>query len=379
LEAQKQNWLNQFTATIQTEIMPETHIVNLFWQHITHVIGTPCPSARVPNDIDINISLGAFIQFYIEKQENGEQKLMGVVNSTFPGYGKMFSRFLHLFDESITTDLRCWNQRFSNGHLYAEIQDASCFNANLHPPLMPLEIWIPGSHNNLPPDRQLPITELIVKLDEDGRQLQLIHQPTQKRVFTFDMGFQGRLGRSELFNLLAQFTGSEYLFLYPILKAINNSTLAQNKDNDQPIKIRPRIVYDDCIILQRQCWCISRTSLPFRNTQESDQSYFLRVNEWRIAQKIPDEAFIFLIDKFGQMDIDGEREQHWGRNDHKPQYICFKNPLCIFLFEKLLHKVSETLYIEEMLPKPEQLLRIDDNKHVTEFVIQWNTLRNNER
>ena len=54
----------------------------------------------------------------------------------------------------------------------------------------------------------------------------------------------------------------------------------------------------------------------------------------------------------------------------------FHTPILLSLFEKLIKKTPRLLRIQEMLPNSEQLLKINNKKHVSEFVLQWNGKRN---
>jgi hypothetical protein len=314
------------------------------------------------------------VQLFQTSNGNGQTQLMGVLNGSFPGYGKMVSRFLHLFDGAFTRQLRGWNQSLSQEALFIEDCDASYFNANLHPPLMPFEIWIPGGHNSLPAQQQIAVTELQVSLDETGQQVQLIHMPSQKRGYVFDLGFQGHGGRSQLFQLLDKFTGAIYLSPYPLRTAVSKlwgPQEAEQKEAPQNIQIRPRIVYDGRLVLQRQAWFVPRALLPFRHPGESDSAYFVRLQAWRLEHQIPDEVFVYIFSRGALQNVEPEGRRRIGRDDYKPQYICFENPFLVTLFEKLLRKVPATLTIEEMLPNSKQLLTIGEYRHVTEFVLQW--------
>ncbi len=111
--------------------------------------------------------------------------------------------------------------------------------------------------------------------------------------------------------------------------------------------------------------------LPFRQPEESDSTYSIRLQAWRLEHRIPDEVFVYIFGRGTLQNVELEERQRIGRDDYKPQYICFENPFLVTLFEKLLRKVPATLTIEEMLPNSEQLLAIGEHRHVTEFVLQW--------
>jgi hypothetical protein len=319
-------------------------------------------------------SYGAFVQFYVQEADDGKARLMGVLNASFPGFGKMFSRFLHVFEAAITEDVRRHNESLRGDYIFIEDTDASYFNANLHPPLMPFEIWMPSGHNSLPPERQIPITELQVRLDKESGDIRLDHQPTQKRAFVFDLGFQGQMGRSQLFQLLEKFTMVRYLFCMPLVNAVNRGLeggLNGEKETGGKIRLQPRIVYEGSIVLQRQTWYVPRGELPFRQADEDDWCYFCRLNEWRRSLGIPDEVFIFLFNRWEREDIKAEEGKKIGRDDYKPQYISFGNPFLVTLFEKSLTRVPRTLRIVEMLPNSHQLLQLGQHRHIMEFLVQW--------
>eukprot|EP01006_Ploeotia_vitrea_P037791 TRINITY_DN66170_c4_g1_i1.p1 TRINITY_DN66170_c4_g1~~TRINITY_DN66170_c4_g1_i1.p1 ORF type:complete len:541 (-),score=-10.87 TRINITY_DN66170_c4_g1_i1:357-1736(-) len=316
-------------------------------------------------------SYGTFIQLHKEND-----KIKGVLNSAFGGYGKMLSRFMHIFDQSVTDDMREWNMSLNTGGYFVENCDASYFNANLHPPLMPYEIWMPGGHNSLPEEKQIPVTDFAVKVSEGKNRLDLVHKESQKPANIFDLGFQGSKGRSELFQLLSSFTKSEFLFPFTVTSGINEKFNQLNRKEgekaDRPkISIQPRILYEDTIVLQRKGWNIPAKLLPIRNSTESNWEYFVRINQWRNDLGIPDEVFIFVNARSGSNAAPANNKVRAGRDDYKPQYINFKSPILVNLLEKALKKVPYSLKIEEMAPYSDQLLEMNNEKYVTEFMIQW--------
>ncbi len=289
----------------------------------------------------------------------------------------MLSRFLHIFDDRVTEVQRKWNNDTNNDEaIFIEDCDASYFNANLHPPLMPYEIWMPGGHNTLPENRQIPITDLEVVYDNKEEELILKHKPTAKKAYVFDLGFQGHMGRSQLFQLLEKFSKAEYLSTRPIINVVN-MTLKNNKekqkeqDKNSEITILPRIIYEDQVIIQRKTWNIPKLLVPERQPQETDFQYYFKINKWRKEHKMPDEVFVFInMDRWNN-NPDPELTKKLTRDDYKPQYIDFRNPLLVSLFEKLVVKAPSMLKIQEMLPNSKQMLKIDGERYVSEFMVQW--------
>lgn len=364
-------WMERLTSHLKKKIADSEGEVNIGFNELDRLERENGDGAG--NGV-VGCSFGAFVQFFLAEQPDGGTKLMGAVNSCFPGFGKMFSRFLHVFDDTVTRDIRRQNESLGSDHLLIEDTDASYFNANLHPPLLPFEIWMPSGHNSLPPEGQIPITELQVTMDKAAAEIRLIHQPSQKRAFVFDLGFQGHMGRSQLFQLLEKFSLARYLFYTPVINAVNSAGRADvspEKIAEGKIWSQPRIVYENCLVLQRRAWYVPRVKLPFRQAGEDDWSYFYRLNGWREALGIPDEIFIFLFNRWDRENIKPEEQKRIGRDDYKPQYISFRNPFLVSLFEKSLNKVPRTLRIVEMLPDSRQLLKIGGNRHIMEFLVQW--------
>lgn len=324
------------------------------------------------NHTDVPNSYGAFLQFFSETDENGTPKLKAVLNGNFAGHGKLLSRFLHIFPNQVTNDVRSWNSQFeTNDSIFAEDCDASYFNANLHPPLLPYEVRIPGGHNSLPADQQLPISELEVKVENDDAIL--IHRKTGKRVFVLDLGFQGQNGRSYLFRLLTKFSTADLLFPGLPLQSTNRcwNKLQGYSPSEMKINICPRVLFEDRIVLQRKAWFVPKVMLPIRKPNQDDASYYSDMQQWRRSNGIDREVFVFLHPDKNNTGVESKLLQKIGKDDYKPQYIDFSNPLFIRLFEKLMDKVPVVMKLEEMLPSPSQMIDIDGKKFVSEFMVQW--------
>lgn len=370
----RQNKIKAWYETCESMILPkltisgdEVSICLTDIQPINHALGTtPFSSSN---------SYGALVQFYEDLNTAGKAVLKGVLNSTFPGFGKMLSRFVSMFPSEFAEDIRIRNIGLvKNNTLFVENCDASYFNANMHPPLIPYEILVPGGHNSLPSSEQLPISDFEIKYDVADGQLILVHKPTLKRAYLFDLGFQALLGRSPLFQLLQKFSKAEYLSAQPLVKAINSCI---NKFGDKydftrnkSIKVLPRIVFEEQIILQRKQWQIPKELLPLREPKNTDCEYFLKINAWRRELQIPDEVFVFVRAERGNGNGNGVKT---GRDDYKPQYIDFRSPVLVSLFERLVIKVSTMFKIEEMLPASSHLASIGNERFVTECTLQWYT------
>ncbi|KAA5541580.1 lantibiotic dehydratase [Adhaeribacter rhizoryzae] len=368
-------WLQNFVAAMQPLVVTPAQQVDISLGLIRQITGTATESEN--NEKLFGNSYGAFVQLYQEKDAAGKWQLKGVLNASLLGYSKMISRFLHILPDAVTQTAKEWNTALQPpDSLFIENCDASYFNANLHPPLMPYEIRMPGGHNSLPVENQLPISDFEVSLNEPADELQLVHKPTGKRSYVFDLGFQAHGGRSQLFQLLDKFTRAEYLFTYPVVSAVNaavekNLTETAATETEPRILVRPRIVYQNQLTIQRKGWYVPKALIPQRQPDWSDWHYFLALNAWRQAHDIVDEVYVTIAPNRQQTGLNPEQTKKLGRDDYKPQYINFNDPLFVLLFEKLLAKVPDSLKIEEMLPNSKHLLQLDKQRFVTECVVQW--------
>jgi hypothetical protein len=366
---QVQQWNQALAEQLKTRGSISSDLVNITYEDIE---GVNTSLELEPSSAGSN-SYGGFVQFYQEEDAEQGLVLKGVINALFPGYGRMMSRFLHILPYQVTEDIRDWNQQLQDKNsLLIEDCDASYFNANLHPPLLPQEVRMPGGHNSLPASQQIPITDFVVRYNAEEENLQLVHQPSDKRAYVMDLGFQGSQGRSPLFQLLEKFTKAEYRYTNPIQQVVNQLSSPATEEGST-IRVYPRINYEDQITLQRKTWVVPYDHIPRREPQESDAAYYYRINLWRKEQQMPEDIFITLNPNRGGDTTSEQKKTKLSRDDYKPQYISFANPLLVGLLEKLLLKEPTAVVITEMLPSGDDMLTIDQQKYVSEYVVQWYT------
>lgn len=359
-------WSEEYKNLITPTLTSQKQILELYYDHLKQ---TGIKVKMTPKKPPESTSFGTFVQFYTEPNENGGSILKGVINSTFSGYGKMLSRFLQILPPQVTDDVRKWNAALAkNGELLIEDCDASHFNANIHPPLLPYEIRIPGGNNSLPLEKQLPVSDFDVSIDGKG-DLKLNHTKSGRRSYIFDLGFEAHAGRSHLFKLLHNFSGIEYLNPGPVTRIVNS---AQRAGNDGASVIQyPRIIYENIIVIQRKSWLVPRALLPVRKPGESDAMFLASLNEWRQQHGIPCEVFVNVNPTRSNNQIDPQTKKILGRDEYKPQYINFNSPIMSTLLEKLMRKCPQSMKFEEMLPNSQQLIKINGEKFATEYLVQW--------
>ncbi len=310
-------------------------------------------------------SKGSFIQFFEE-----DNTLKGFIPFVVTGYGKWMGRFLHILPNHITKDTLAWNkQTLEKDALQIENTDATYFNANLHPTLMPYELQTPGGHNYLEEAAQLRVSDFKIKFCKETDELELFHNEKNQRAFIHNLGFQSPNGRSKLFQLISTFGKNQYFGFTLLTKSINNIFEEQHekiKKIDNIIRF-PRIVYENVLVIQRHKWEIGKNRIPIKSSLETDGDYYRKIRKWIKKNELPSTVFI----KLNPLRMPSYKLK---RDDYKPQYINFQSPLLVRLFEKMTKRIEEFIVIEEMLPSKDHLIE-DNGKHwVTECIIQWDEM-----
>ncbi|WDF55254.1 lantibiotic dehydratase [Mucilaginibacter sp. KACC 22063] len=289
-----------------------------------------------------------------------------IVNSFYSGYGKMFSRFLHMFDDEVTTEIKKQNDNLRPVEsIFCELQDASFHGANLHPALFNNEIRMPGGHNSLPIEKQLSVFDISISPCHDKEELMLMDNKSGKRIYPFDMGFQVPKGRSELYNFLTTFSYAEKTSFHILIHYITKAFI--NKFEQSDLIFIPRITLTDRLILKRNQWIIKTSEIPIIQIGEEEYNYYIRLQEWKIKHQIPDRVFIRLQGE----GINSKLSDRINIDDRKPQFLDLTSPLYITLLLKLLKKAADKILLEEMLPTSNQQIELENNSHyATEFYIE---------
>jgi hypothetical protein len=306
-------------------------------------------------------SRGMFVQLFLQENE-----LHGVINNVLPGMGKVSGRFLDLFDPAITDSFRDWNRKLYPDHLQLELSDGSSFNANIHPPLLSHGIRIPGGHSNYTEQQLTSAEKVAVKYNPDTSLLSLVHIPDGREIFAYDLSLQSFFNRSNFYQLLAHFNPERRIPLRKLIEVIDEKHLDTLAVSEAAIIRKPRITFEKHIILRRMAWVIKATSIPQQENNETDAAYYLRLNKWHLESGLPAHVFLFL--KSYAIPAPKDEKLKMMKDDYKPQYICFTQPLMASLFKKLLSRAGQYIYMEEMLP---HLSHLQETTPVTEHLIHW--------
>lgn len=390
-------------------------------------------------------SLSVFVNPVLPSGEDDRIKLIVRNGSYMLGFGKYFSRFLYLFPEEEQKKIYRANNSLNRDSV-AEICGDANFNANLHPQLVEWEIEYPTLESGLA-ESSFKTTDIVVIPDEeDENNLKLLHKPSGKFVMPVDLGFLNPMMRPPLYQLLSRFSFPSNFGLgipqFPYKQEEKKNNLEnpekenqndvgelrpeannQNSNNGKNEKIiyRPRVVFNGTIILSRKTWIIPYSMFPALLNGESDFDYFLRVNQWRINNNIPEEVFVkisplprnkpiaeqnvvvqkqeavnkennegdnnVIVEEKSEdktLPEEGKKEDSkkaepakkpvkFSRDYYKPQYISFSSPLLVNLFGKLTVNLENfTVTLEERYPAAEQLPVYEDKKFAAELIFQIN-------
>jgi hypothetical protein len=292
------------------------------------------------------------------------------------GYGKFLSRFLYLFPERVSDEVRAGNLRLTDDCL-AEICGDANFNANLHPPLLRWEISYPTGESGRA-DQQIPAGDIrVTRSPSDPDALCLMHAATGARIIPIDLGFLARAARPALYQLLSRFSPcAEYHAWIP------GPAPEAGAGGEPRIERRPRITLNGRLVLARASWHVPSQRLPARAPAEPARDYFLRVNAWRIEYGLPPQAYVRVHPQFSGPTGDrgaGEppprpravQYDRAFRNLYKPQFMDFVSPLLVELLGRLATEMDAfDAVFEERYPALRHLPRAEGQAHAAELVLQ---------
>ncbi|MGK9118326.1 lantibiotic dehydratase [Olivibacter jilunii] len=300
-------------------------------------------------------SRAAFLQFFAD---NERHTLCGVVNAVFQGMGKGQGRFLYLLDRQLTTDLRNYNARVLGDRLGMELADASRFNANQHPPLLNHVLGWEGGQHGYGKRQEINVNDLLLVWDTVTENPVLIHRESRMQVLPFDLSLQAISRRASLYRFLVHFSSEQALSFRPFALALDEVVAGLYETENFSVRLLPRLVYGDSLVIRRRAWLVSVDALPKRAQEEDDDQLFLHYRRFFDSWKMPQRLFLKLKPrKVGAPSGD----------EYKPQYLDTYLPPFVLLLERLLPKADKHIYFEEFLPDA-----LDENsQQVTECLMQW--------
>ncbi|WP_345990022.1 lantibiotic dehydratase [Chryseobacterium sp. Chry.R1] len=314
---------------------------------------------HIPKSNHTSPTGSAFLQFF---NEESETEAKAVVNGFMQGMGKMSGRFLHLFDPEIAQVHKDHSERLFPDKILIELNDDSSFNANIHPPLLGYEVKMPSSNTQMKKSQQIPLDRISVGYDQNNDTLCLMDNVLKKEIYAFDLCLETITNRSNLYQLMSLFNPCAYVSYFPLIHAIDRHYSKQLKKEN--IQIFPRIIFEEKLVLRRKGWLINLTAIPRQDKDETNSIYFLRFHQWLLENTLPSSAFLYLQSSYIPEDRSSDKTAG-NRDDYKPQFISFEQPLLFNLFTKLLNRAVSYIYLEEVLPS------VNNQERVAEHLIQW--------
>lgn len=362
------DWEKKISKKLALLTRHKPNILNLGNDFFQESLSTVSPIAAT------QYSRGLFVQFYKGKlQEDAQNQdcVFGVINTVLPGMGKVSGRFLSLFAADITTDFIKYNTQLHPEMLKVELNDASSFNANIHPSLLTRELALPGGNKSYPEKQQLPVNELTVSFEKETGALKLSYQ--QEQVFTYDLCLESFYNRSNLYQLMAHFNQETKLSLQPFINLVDACYLDREESQHHEIESLPRITYENSVILRRRTWRVKTDSIPVQQPGETAYDYFVRINVWRSQHGIPVTLFLFLRKRSFviQSAAQPKGKKEGLGDDYKPQFISFEQPLLVEMFKRLLARAGAYVILEEMLPVANAIDQSTYPDPVKEYLLQW--------
>lgn len=289
------------------------------------VTGNPPPNIRDRQKI------GALLQIF--RDESGACR--AVINGLFPGGGKLFARWAHLFPPETVEMLKNWN-------------DAVPFpwqgwsNANFQPQVSKISLAVPDGRLRPSKDgRQILLGNLTLKYENAG--LQLVDRETGEPVELTDLGLETPESRPPAMQVLWHL-GVPYVSLEALLPH------RRWVEGGLHWRYSDRVAFGS-LILGRKAWQVDAGKVVLWLSARTDSDFFLATGEEMKGMGIPRQFFARFFQE-------------------KPQYFDLESPVSMLLFCKMLRRKKSPLVLLEMLPLPHQCVVQKNGLRATEFVLE---------
>jgi hypothetical protein len=317
--------LQQFRAEVANGASPQL----IEFQRFIHTTSERVSAASKQTD---NFPITALVQPWLDAA-TGEWR--AVLNQFAVGGGRLYSRWSHLLSKELLQDLRQWQTRWPS---LTPLTWQGWFNANFQElPPVPL-IALPGDRTGA--QKSWPISEVQFTVNPTTNVLEMRHPSSEVPLWFFDLGLEAATTRPPELQLLWQ-AGAPSVSKYDFQR--NDWQIIE-----VGISHRPRFE-QDMMVYSRAAWRLEKNALDELLSQRGFD--FFRAIRLKIkALSMPRHLFYKIGNTTGQwLDMD--------------------SPILVALLEKTLRATSTpvTLYIEEMLPAPDQI----PDGYATEVVIEF--------
>lgn len=303
------------------------------------------PSASLP------VRLSKLIYYQPVRDDNGNVNY--VINSIYPGYASMFSRFIKADTEEFDATRDYLNKSAAQGG-FAELGGHFGFNANHHPLIADHTVVIPPFHYG--EDAAIRLTELAIAHNQETNALEFIDTAGS----AIDLHF---LGVIQPFMLPLP---------YLLIQAISQSVVRVPKLDlmliergtvtPQGLIDAPRVLLDD-LVISRRCTAVPFQTLP--DPSVADSEFFTRFNTWADQTGLPERMFYRFATVVAFRDADAviTNRSPTPRQD-KPMPLDRASPALVRLFQRDLKGNPLDVLFSEALPDFGQSVFIRDGEPI---------------
>ncbi|TPG04149.1 lantibiotic dehydratase [Sphingomonas oligophenolica] len=276
-----------------------------------------------------------------------------VVNSVYPGNGRMTSRFL-----TAAGAVADYVEALAPG-IPVAIPGVFGFNANLHPPLCDREFSIPPYAADFAETRKYTLDRCTLRHDPAINRL-VVEDEGGERLSPYYFGILNSWALPPVHRVLDWINGASDL---PF--SIADAIFSRDRPTDPPdLWTRPRLVMGGAV-LSRRSWSLATTVLP-DPTLDAAAFFFALRDRWR-SLRLPRATF-FQASNFWRSSGGDNPRPHKTR---KPMYLDIDSVWLVRAFQRSLRSIAGHLAITEVLPEPgDSPVTVDGRRHAAEITIE---------
>jgi hypothetical protein len=277
--------------------------------------------------------IGALVQIF---KEGDSYK--AVLNALFPGGGKLFARWIHLFPAQTREQLEQWMAEQSPDVIPFPWHDWS--NANFQPFQHTLGLAVPDSR--LKAQQEFQLGDLQVALTPEGPRLK--RPGTEDYLWFTDLGLEAPSQKMPVLQVLWQLG-------VPHVSVFSLHPEAQDwQSRGLACRYRAR-VESGMLVLLRASWAFEAAAFE-TILGRSDAAFFREIQVLFQSLDVPQHFFVQYASE-------------------KPQYFDWSNPLSMKQLQLILRQKPEILFVTEMLPGPDQCVVEQVGLRAAEFVLEF--------
>lgn len=276
-----------------------------------------------------------------------------ILNSVYPGNGRMTSRFLEAGDAASS-----YVRSISPGEPVA-IPGVFGFNANVHPQLCMRELVIPPFPVDYTTTDKIVLAECSLRHDPKINRV-VLDGPDGQLLTPYYFGILNSWALPPIHRALDWMSGASDL---PF--SVPDAIVSRDRPADPPVTWgRPRINLGS-ITLGRRSWSIAKKALPDPTLE--DVAFFVALRTAWSDLQLPRTAFFHASNFWSARDPGSSRPN----KARKPMYLDIDNVWLVKAFAKTLRSMSGYIVIAECLPEPDDTpVRVNGKTHAAEITVE---------